>query len=109
MYLVASIDAEICGKTKCTLCTMYCPEANTIQFDKERNTAFVAVDRCKGCMQCVWVCDMMAKHHAIKMVMIDQLPPEYNITTNDLHFESANLLKPGEVNIGHPLPQTVKK
>ena len=22
----------------------------------------------------MWVCDNMAKHHAIKMVMIDQLP-----------------------------------
>src|SRR5436853_10940 len=34
----------------------------------------VAVNRCKGCAQCVWVCDNMAKHHAIKMIMIDQLP-----------------------------------
>ena len=23
--------------------------------------------------QCVWVCDNMAKHHAIKMEMIDQI------------------------------------
>ena len=36
-------------------------------------SAYVAVDRCKGCAQCVWVCDNMAKHHAIKMEMIDQI------------------------------------
>ena len=28
----------------------------------------------KGCAQCVWVCDNMAKNNAIKMIMIDQLP-----------------------------------
>ena len=37
-------------------------------------SAYVAVDRCKGCAQCVWVCDNMAKNNAIKMIMIDQLP-----------------------------------
>ncbi len=99
MYLVANIDTEICGKTKCTLCTQFCPEANTIQFDKERNTAFVAVDRCKGCMQCVWVCDSMTKHHAIKMVMIDELPQEFNILSNKLGYESANLLKDSPINL----------
>ncbi len=36
-------------------------------------SAYVAVDRCKGCAQCVWVCDNMAKHKAIKMEMIDQI------------------------------------
>ncbi len=101
MYLVANIDSEICGKTKCTLCTQYCPEANTIQYDKARNTAFVAVDRCKGCMQCVWVCDTMAKHHAIKMVMIDQLPREQAQTTLDMRYESSNLLKESKINLPH--------
>ena len=101
MYLVANIDSEICGKTKCTLCTQYCPEANTIQYDKIRNTAFVAVDRCKGCMQCVWVCDTLAKHHAIKMVMIDQLPKEQLRTALDMHYESSNLLKDAKINLPH--------
>jgi len=101
MYLVANIDSEICGKTKCTLCTQYCPEANTIQYDKVRNTAFVSVDRCKGCMQCVWVCDTLAKHHAIKMVMIDQLPKEQAMTTLDMKYESSNLLKDSKINLPH--------
>jgi len=101
MYLVANIDSEICGKTKCTLCTQYCPEANTIQYDKIRNTAFVSVDRCKGCMQCVWVCDTLAKHHAIKMVMIDQLPKEQLRTTLDMRYESSNLLKESKINLPH--------
>ena len=82
MYLVADISVDICAATSCRLCTQYCPEANTINYDdnsgKEKGlkygSAYVAVDRCKGCAQCVWVCDNMAKHHAIKMVMIDQLP-----------------------------------
>jgi len=104
MYLVANIDSEICGKTKCTLCTQYCPEANTIQYDKIRNTAFVSVDRCKGCMQCVWVCDTLAKHHAIKMVMIDQLPKEQLLTALDMHYESSNLLKDSKINLPHAEP-----
>jgi pyruvate ferredoxin oxidoreductase delta subunit len=99
MYLVANIDPEICGKTKCTLCTQYCPEANTIQYDKIRNTAFVSVDRCKGCMQCVWVCDTLAKHHAIKMVMIDELPKEYLTTSVDMKYESSDQLKEAKINL----------
>ncbi len=82
MYLVADINIDICAATSCKLCTQFCPEANTIQYDLELGkdkgfkygAAYVAVDRCKGCAQCVWVCDNMAKHNAIKMVMIDQLP-----------------------------------
>ncbi len=109
MYLVANIDPEICGKTKCTLCTQFCPEANTIQYDKARNTAFVAVDRCKGCMQCVWVCDSMAKHNAIKMVMIDELPKEYVVTSVDMRYESARQLKPSSINLPHGIPAGAKK
>jgi Pyruvate/2-oxoacid:ferredoxin oxidoreductase delta subunit len=105
MYLVANIDPEICGKTKCTLCTQFCPEANTIQFDKARNTAFVSVDRCKGCMQCVWVCDNMARHHAIKMVMIDQLPEVFVVTSVDMKYESSDLLKSSSINLPHAVPQ----
>ena len=81
MYLVANIDTDICAATSCKLCTQFCPEANTIQYNNEAGqakglkygSAYVAVDRCKGCAQCVWVCDNMAKHNAIKMEMIDQI------------------------------------
>ncbi len=98
MYLVANIDPNICGATSCTLCTQFCPEANTIQYDLARKTAFVSVDRCKGCAQCVWVCDNMAKHHAIKMVMIDQLPEEFaNKLTKNMSYEQENL-KPSPIN-----------
>lgn len=99
MYLVANIDTEICGKTKCSLCTQFCPESNTIQFDIERNTAFVAVDRCKACMQCVWVCDTMVHHHAIKMVMIDELPKEFLTTSVGMRYEDSHLLKDSKINI----------
>ncbi|HET6464366.1 MAG TPA: 4Fe-4S dicluster domain-containing protein [Nitrospiria bacterium] len=98
MYLVANIDPAICGATSCTLCTQFCPEANTIQYDKVRKTAFVAVDRCKGCAQCVWVCDNMAKHNAIKMIMIDQLPEEFtNKVTKNMSYEQEDL-KPSPIN-----------
>jgi Pyruvate/2-oxoacid:ferredoxin oxidoreductase delta subunit len=94
MYLVALINTEICAATSCRLCTQFCPEANTIQYDTERGkdiglkygSAYVVVDRCKGCAQCVWVCDNMAKHHAIKMEMIDQIGDQAltpNITYNE--------------------------
>ena len=109
MYLVANIDPKICGDTKCTLCTQFCPESNTIQYDKARNTAFVSVDRCKGCMQCVWVCDSMAKHHAIKMIMIDELPEEFVINSNDMQYESSNLLKSSDINLPQALPTGTKK
>lgn len=108
MYLVANIDTEICGKTKCALCTQFCPEANTIQFDKDRNTAFVSVDRCKGCMQCVWVCDSMVKHHAIKMVMIDQLPEVYSASALDMDYEDAHLLKDASINLPQAVAQAKK-
>ena len=82
MYLVANINQDICSSTSCRLCTQYCPEANTIQYDEglgaahgsKYGSAYVAVDRCKGCAICVWVCDTMAKHQAIKLEMIDQIP-----------------------------------
>jgi len=82
MYLVANINQDICSSTSCRLCTQYCPEANTIQYDEalgaehgsKFGSAYVAVDRCKGCAICVWVCDTMAKKQAIKLEMIDQIP-----------------------------------
>src|SRR5437773_10709980 len=82
MYLVADINVEICAATSCKLCTQFCPEANTILHNNDSGqekglkygSAYVAVDRCKGCAQCAWVCDNLAQHHAIKMIMIHQLP-----------------------------------
>ena len=73
MYVVAEIDSSICSETSCRLCTQYCPEANTILYDSVKKTAFVAIDRCKGCEICVGICDTLAKHHAIKMVAADQV------------------------------------
>lgn len=109
MYLVAKIDPEICGAKKCTLCTQYCPESNTIQYDKARDTAFVSVDRCKGCMQCVWVCDNMAKAKAITMVMIDELPEEFSKKTGDMKYESAHELKDSPINSPYAVSQGEKK
>ena len=80
MYSVADIDVEICGATKCRLCTQFCPESNTILYDSVRSTAYVAVDRCKGCEICVGICDTLAKHHAIKMVPITELKNGFEIS-----------------------------
>lgn len=109
MYLVANIDPKICGDSKCTMCTQYCPESNTIQFDKERNTAFVSVDRCKGCMICVWVCDNMVKHNAIKMVMIDELPKEFMFSSKEMDYEKNPELKDSPINLPYALPAGGKK
>ena len=80
MYVVAQIDTEICSQTSCRLCTQYCPEANTILYDMAKKTAYVAVDRCKGCEICVGICDTLAKHHAIKMVSGDQLENPFDLS-----------------------------
>ncbi len=79
MYSVADVDIDICGATRCRLCTQFCPESNTILYDSERATAYVAVDRCKGCEICVGVCDDLAKHHAIKMVPINEVENAFEI------------------------------
>jgi Pyruvate/2-oxoacid:ferredoxin oxidoreductase delta subunit len=73
MYAVAQVDVAICASTSCRLCTQFCPESNTILYDNEKKTAYVAVDRCKGCELCVGICDDIAKHHAIKMIPIDDV------------------------------------
>jgi len=55
----------------------YCPEPNTILYNDrlgKYGAAYVIVDRCKGCGQCTWICDNLSKNHAIKLVMVDQLP-----------------------------------
>jgi pyruvate ferredoxin oxidoreductase delta subunit len=73
MYVVADVDVEICASTSCRLCTQFCPESNTILYDSQRKTAYIAVDRCKGCEICVGICDDLAKHHAIKMLPITEV------------------------------------
>ena len=68
MYLVADISVEICASKSCKLCTQYCPEANTILYSEEMGknngfkygSAYVAVDRCKGCAQCVHCADCIS-------------------------------------------------
>ncbi|MFQ5543712.1 MAG: 4Fe-4S dicluster domain-containing protein [Nitrospiria bacterium] len=80
MYSVAAIDKEICGASKCRLCTQFCPEGNTILYDNSQGFAYVAVDRCKGCEICVGICDDIAKHHAIKMLPIDQVEDGFEIS-----------------------------
>ena len=51
------------------MCTLYCPEANTLMFDKEHNTSWVDEDRCKGCALCVYVCTDMLDRNCITMEM----------------------------------------
>jgi hypothetical protein len=41
----------------------------------------------------------MARHHAIKMVMIDQLPKEFEVTSVDMMYEHAHLLKDSPINL----------
>lgn len=94
MYVVAYVDEEICGSTKCRLCTQFCPEANTILYDEVKKSAYVAVDRCKGCEICVGICDSLAKHHAIKMIPITDLKGGFEI---------------GKVGFKHTLVETGEK
>ena len=67
MYYIATVDAEKCSQYKCNICTLYCPEANTLMFDKARNTSWVDADRCKGCALCVYVCSDMLNRGCITM------------------------------------------
>lgn len=92
MYTVADVDIEICSSTGCRLCTQFCPEANTILFDTTRKSAYIAVDRCKGCEICVGVCDNLAKHHAIKMVMITELDSPFEIRNHGFKDSIADLI-----------------
>ncbi len=82
MYLVAHVDTSICAETACKLCTQYCPEANTILYDNDKKTAFIATDRCKACEICVSICDNMAKHSAIKMIMITDIENPFELSRN---------------------------
>ena len=80
MYLVAHVDTAVCSETACKLCTQFCPEANTILYDNDKKTAFIAVDRCKACEICVSICDNMAKHNAIKMIMITDIENAFELS-----------------------------
>ena len=30
MYYVAKVNSDMCAEHKCNMCTLYCPEANTL-------------------------------------------------------------------------------
>ena len=69
MYYVAKVDADKCSEYKCNMCTLYCPEANTLMFDEEKKTSYVDEDRCKGCALCVYVCTDLLDRNCISMEM----------------------------------------
>jgi len=71
MYYIAKVDADMCSEYKCNACTLYCPEANTLMFNEEKNTSWVDDDRCKGCALCVYVCTDMLDRNCITMEMPD--------------------------------------
>lgn len=70
MYYVAKVNSEMCSTHNCNMCTLYCPEANTLMFDKENNTSWVDEDRCKGCAICVYVCSDLLNRDCIEMAMV---------------------------------------
>jgi hypothetical protein len=51
----------------------------------------------------------MARHHAIKMVMIDQLPKDFELTAVDMKYEYAHLLKDASINLPHAVAAEAKK
>jgi pyruvate ferredoxin oxidoreductase delta subunit len=69
MYYVAKVNEDMCSTHNCTMCTLYCPEANTLMADAAKNTSYVVEDRCKGCAICVYVCSDLLKRDCITMVM----------------------------------------
>ena len=79
MYYIAHVDKDICSESNCHLCTTYCPEANCINYSEQDKSAYISVDRCKACEICVYVCNDIAKHKAIKMKWIDRLEEEFVI------------------------------
>lgn len=70
MYYVAKVDQEKCATYNCRQCTLFCPEANTLMFDEEKNSAYVDEQRCKGCALCVYVCSDLLKRDCITMEMV---------------------------------------
>lgn len=79
MYYVADVNKDICSKTNCHLCTTYCPEANCINYSEKDKSAYVSVDRCKSCEICVYICNEVAKNHAIEMKWINNLEDRFVI------------------------------
>ncbi len=86
MYFIAQVDESICSMKNCRLCAQFCPEPNTILYDEKKKTAFIAVDRCKGCEVCLDVCDNLSKNHGIKMVSILQVENGFEISKCGLVF-----------------------
>jgi len=70
MYYVAVVNEDMCSTYNCNMCTMYCPEPNTLMFDKGKKSSWVAGDRCKGCGVCVYVCTDLLKRGCIEMKTI---------------------------------------
>ena len=70
MYYVAKVDSNKCSEYKCNMCTLYCPEANTLMYDEENKTSWVDEDRCKGCAICVYVCSDLLNRDCIEMAMV---------------------------------------
>ncbi len=79
MYYIADVDKEKCAATNCHLCTTYCPEANCINYSEKDKSAYVSVDRCKSCEICVYICNEVAKNHAIQMKWINDLEDKFVI------------------------------
>lgn len=82
MYKVAQVDASVCAGKKCKLCSRFCPEANTLLYNKITDAISVAVDRCKGCGICVNICSDKARRNAIKMVLIADVCDGFEISRN---------------------------
>ena len=80
MYKVASVNAEKCSTSNCRLCPLYCPEPNTLLYDTIRKTAFVAVDRCKGCGACVRICTDISKRSCITMVPVNEIQGDFEMS-----------------------------
>jgi len=90
MYKVAHVDSKKCSQTKCRLCTLYCPEPNTLLYNDRMQHAFIAVDRCKGCGTCVKICAEMTKRNCISMVAVGEIKNGYEISRSgmlNLHCE----------------------
>jgi pyruvate ferredoxin oxidoreductase delta subunit len=87
VYNVAFVDDDKCIAEKgCRLCIMYCPEADTIMLDAEKQKATVILNRCKGCDLCKVVC---STHNAITMHPVNPVTGE--IILEEEQGETAGL------------------
>lgn len=73
MYKIAQINSSKCSQSSCRLCTIFCPEPNTILYDEKRKSAYIAIDRCKGCGACIGICNDIAKRGCISMVAVGEV------------------------------------